>query len=504
MMSKAEEPRTGIALPSTFRGRSSTEFARAVLADAVRSYDADLAQAIESSRQWRSQYPGAFRALTALSASSPTCAVGIAGAGLRRANALARYLAGDGTDTVLADDAWRAETTTFTSQVVRGSAEPVTELRVPFGDTVLSGAALRAKLVDWRNRGIVEPSFVAALERVVDNPKWLALPGHQVVVVGADSEMGPYSMLTQWGADVLAVDLPDAARWNSITARAEAGAGSVTYPFGPAGAGADVRRDFGGLLEWIYANTSKRKKLVFGMYAYADGRAHVEVTLATDLIAADLLANRSNVTLAYLATPTDCYAVKADVMAEARRRWASRGAKGPLEDVLRFTSRSALFRPNYLDEVVDFEGNHWGLADTQIRIQGPNYALAKRLQRWRGIVTRASGANVSFNVAPASWTESVTKNQFLASAYHGAKRFGVEIFEPQTASALLAAKLVHDVFVPAAVDAKDNPVELFYEGAAHGGLWRLPFEPGSALGLATAVGALSNRPRFLERRLRRS
>ena len=62
--------------------------------------------------------------------------------------------------------------------------------------------------------------------------------------------------------------------------------------------------------------------------------------------------------------------------------------------------------------------------------QGPNYALAKRLQRWRATVARDGGATVSMNVAPPTRTRSVTKNRVLAAAYAGAGRFGVEVFEP--------------------------------------------------------------------------
>ena len=468
-------PHAGITLPVTSPRGGTTLFATAVLADAVRGFDADLAQTIESSRRWRHEYTDAFRAMTAVSASAPVAAVGIAEAGLASAHNLMRFISG-------AADAG------FESDVVRGTRDAVHTLRVPFGNEVLEGEALRAQLRDWRDRGIVEPSFVTAIDAVIDNPQWLSLPGHQTVVVGAGSELGPYLPLIDWGADVLAIDLPGADRWRRIVQQAKDGAGTVTYPTGPAGPGVDVSRNFSGVLNWIYANTSKRKKLVFGMYAYADGRAHVEVTLAADVIAVDLLQNRPKTTLAYLATPTDCFAVKADVMAEARRRWAARGRRAAGQELLRIATRSALMRPNYCDEVVDRDGNHWGLADTLISAQGPNYALAKRLQRWRGVVTRNSGQRISFNVAPASWTRSVTKNAILASAYHGAGRFGVEIFAPDTARTLMAAKLVSDLFAPVAVEPNVNPEELFYEGAAHGGLWRQPFEPLSVLSLAAAQG----------------
>src|SRR5262249_58457670 len=77
--------------------------------------------------------------------------------------------------------------------------------------------------------------------------------------------------------------------------------------------------------------------------------------------------------------------------------------------------------------------------------QGPNYALAKRLQRWRAAFARDGGATVSLNVAPPTRTKSVVQNRLLAAAYAGAHRFGVEIFEPATCKVLMAALLVHDL-----------------------------------------------------------
>ncbi len=73
-----------------------------------------------------------------------------------------------------------------------------------------------------------------------------------------------------------------------------------------------------------------------------------------------------------------------------------------------------------------------GVNDSLVPQQGPNYALAKRLQRWRAAVAREAGTTVSLNVAPPTRTRSVVKNRALAAAYAGAHRFGVEVFEPAT------------------------------------------------------------------------
>ena len=119
--------------------------------------------------------------------------------------------------------------------------------------------------------------------------------------------------------------------------------------------------------------------------------------------------------------------------------------------------------------------------------QGPNYALAKRLQRWRATVARRDGALVSMNVAPPTRTKSVVKNRALAAAYAGAHRFGVEVFEPATSNVLMAALLVHDLHTGGG-PKHEHPWQDEAYAAAHGGLWRAPYAPRSALGLAALLG----------------
>ena len=124
-------------------------------------------------------------------------------------------------------------------------------------------------------------------------------------------------------------------------------------------------------------------------------------------------------------------------------------------------------------------------------MQGPNYALAKRIQRWRATAARRDGQLVSFHVAPSTRTRSVVKNRALAAAFAGAHRFGVEVFEPDTANTLMAALLVHDLST--ATPAHEHPWQDEAYAAVHGGLWRAPYEPRSALGLAAVLGYASAR-----------
>lgn len=192
--------------------------------------------------------------------------------------------------------------------------------------------------------------------------------------------------------------------------------------------------------------------------------------MAVDALGEHLRQRRDDITLAGLATPTDSFAVPADAMAESRARWQRRSARARIGNVL-LAGRG--LSPNY-------PAGSPPICDGLLPIQGPNYALAKRILRWRSALARSEGTPVSFGVAPSTRTRSVTSNRLLAAAYAGAHIFDVEIFEPATASKLMAILLVHGL-------RKPHPADEAY-AAAHGGLWRVPFRPRSALPLAAVRG----------------
>ena len=202
---------------------------------------------------------------------------------------------------------------------------------------------------------------------------------------------------------------------------------------------------------------------------------------AVDALTMRLQAERRDLALAFLATPTDVFAVPADAVAQSARAYAGRSAANKLgRGLLRSLSGGRLLRPAYPP------GSDPGICDSLVAQQGPNYALAKRLQRWRATVARDGGPAVSMNVAPPTRTRSVTRNRVLAAAYAGAGRFGVEVFEPATTRALMAALLVHDLY--AGPPAARHPWQDEAYAAAHGGLWRMAYTPRSALTLAALLG----------------
>ena len=221
--------------------------------------------------------------------------------------------------------------------------------------------------------------------------------------------------------------------------------------------------------------------LVLGNYVYADGAANVRLSTAVNALTVRLQAGREDVTLAFLATPTDVFAVPAEAVAQSVRAYTTRSPATKLAALpLRALSGGRLLRRAYLP------GADPGINDSLVAQQGPNYALAKRVQRWRATVAREAGTTVSMNVAPPTRTRSVMKNRLLAAAYAGAHRFGVEVFEPATCKVLMAALLVHDLHTGGPSSA--HPWQDEAHAAAHGGLWRIAYAPRSALGLAAAMG----------------
>ena len=453
--------------------RSTTATGRAILADAARAADVELAGRIEACGSWRREYAPLLRALTAL-AAEPERARAIARAGLDSMRARLVLEDGDG-DTPLAHALQATpEAKAPGSGEIQGSGTPAARLEVPYRGRMLHGRKLLAQLERWSDDGIVEQSFARAIADVAEHPEWLGLPGRSAVLIGAGSEIGPLEPLCAWGAEVLAIDVPDRRVWQRIHDVARRGSGTVRMPVaGDGKTGIDIVADLPSANAWLAENLNGAEP-VLGMYAYADGGAHVLLTGAFDALAARYPASA----LAYLATPTDAYVVPLATAERARAAYDARRARRIAQAPLKLLSGGRLYRPAYAEPVP--------VADALIEQQGPNYALAKRLQRWRGIAAEQAGQRVSFNVAPATWTRSVTKNRVLAAAYAGAGHFGIEIFEPATTRTLMAALLVHDLST-AAPPARP-PEELFSDGAAHGGLWTAAYEPRSALGIAALAG----------------
>jgi hypothetical protein len=502
----SSEELAGVVFPALPDGRRSTSaLGRAVVADALSTVDPAGALGAEHETNWRSGYLVHFRRLIEAGLSSKAAWLAIAREGLGSLYARMRVVSPGGDEaglrSVLTDPAPRS----FATATVHGTGEAEGEFSLPYHGERLRGDALARRLDAWVAAGVIEPTCADAIRAVAAHPEWLRLPGRTVAVLGAGAEIGPLPVLLGWGARVAGVDLPHSPLWDRVLRTARGAGGTLLVPVtaepagrgGPGGGDPEGQGDLGGqgdlerrggldlvgdvpaAADWLAGIGGP---LVLGNYVYADGAANVRVSAAVDALTVRLQAARDDLALAFLATPTDVYAVGADAVAQSARAYAARSAGAKLAGrPLRTLSGGRLLRRAYLP------GTDPGISDNLVSQQGPNYALAKRLQRWRATLARDGGATVSLNVAPPTRTRSVVRNRALAAAYAGAHRFGVEVFEPATCKVLMAALLVHDLHTGGG-PAHAHPWQDEAYAAATGGLWRIAYAPRSALGLAALLG----------------
>jgi hypothetical protein len=473
--------------------RSTSALGRAVISDALRRTDPAGALGAEQETNWRSGYLTHFRRLIEAGLSSPDAALAIAADGLGSVHGRMRAVQGDGEEAGLDGLLTRPARHRFATATVQGTEQAEAELSLPYRGERLRGDDLARRLDAWVAAGIIEQSCADAVGTVAAHPEWLSLPGRTVAVLGAGSEIGPLPVLLRWGATVAGIDLAQRRIWERVLQAARASAGMLLVPVnsGEAGAGAepggetadragaDLVTEVPELADWLAGLDGS---LVLGNYVYADGAANVRVCSAADALTLRLQAARDDVALGFLATPTDVFAVPADAVAQSVRAYAGRPFAVKLASrPLRTLSGGRLLRRAYRPDADP------GINDSLVAQQGPNYALAKRLQRWRASVARDRGSTVSLNVAPPTRTRSVVKNRALAAAYAGAHRFGAEVFEPDTCRVLMAALLVHDLNTGGG-PVHAHPWQDEAYAAAHGGLWRIAYAPRSALGLAALLG----------------
>ena len=460
------EETSGVVIPAGADGRrSSTALGRAVVAGALRPVDPAGADAAAAEPAWRTNYPAHFRRLVEAGLPSREDWLRIAGSGLDAAYGQLRVVLPGGAEGPLSAALTAPAGRALRTEEVAGTAEPERELVLPWRGQRLRGDEIRRQVEAWIAAGVAEPSLAGAVEDVLAHPGWLRLEGTTVAALGAAAEMAPLAPLLRWGATVAAVDLPRPALWERLRRTARDSAGTLLVP----GAGADLLTEVPAIAEWLGGVAGR---LVLGNYAYADGTLHLRVSAAADVLARRLQEHRDDLALAFLATPTDVFAVPPEAVAAATDGHGRRPNRS-----LRTLSRGRLYRPPYPDGPVN---------DSLIPQQGPNYALVKRIQRWRAAVAREAGATVSFHVAPSTRTRSVVSNRALRAAFDGAHHFGVEVFEPATSSTLLAALLVHDLSTAPAPAA--HPWQDEARTAVHGGLWRTPYAPRSVLPIAAVRG----------------
>ena len=406
-MSGSNATEQGVQFPLEDGRRSSTATGRKILARAAAAVDEGLARDIEAEADWRKSYVHLLRDLVQAGIPSAERATGVAEAGLRAMRDEMVFVRHD--EELPLPDAFESYTEeAFDTVEVIGEGKRGTELSIPYRGDRLTGESLLDQLEAWERIGAIEPSCNEAIRDVMAHPDRLDLSDLKVVVLGAASEMGPLQTLLGWGAHVIAVDLPRPDLWERIVsvARERAGRLSIPVPRGFTGdideavqvAGMDLTVNAPETRTWIDGFDGE---LTIGNYVYADGATFVRLESAVDVMLTDLAERRGSMPLAHLATPTDVYAVPSEVVngAVAKRR---SGLRGVAHGATRTLTARRLYVDNYRETYFDEGGRTWGISDCLVSQQGPNYALAKNMQRWRATVSRNGGSITSANLAPAT------------------------------------------------------------------------------------------------------
>eukprot|EP00730_Choanoeca_flexa_P018259 TRINITY_DN8871_c0_g3_i1.p1 TRINITY_DN8871_c0_g3~~TRINITY_DN8871_c0_g3_i1.p1 ORF type:complete len:779 (+),score=232.77 TRINITY_DN8871_c0_g3_i1:30-2366(+) len=502
----------GIQFPADSTGKRSTSaVGQAVMAMSVLQTDPSAAVACLKEKNWRFGYAKHFIKNVEVSLKNPETALKVAEDGLEYLHNTFEF----GRDGKVMSLATAMETITDSfpgTMTIKGKAQrkqvyDVPYRRAPYPEVSdlenLVGGDLKKQLDKWVEQGTIEPSCRDAIAAVADNDKWVDLSDKYFVLLGAGSAMGPYLVLMALGANVIAIDLDRPNIWERLITIARESAGTLIFPTKKpvaelkddaalfANAGGNLFTDTPEICNWL-KELMPAEEFIVGGYAYLDGERHVRVSLAMDAIKAGVIAGRTTTTtLAYLCSPTDVFVVDSETRAAAKHNLKTTGgAVGVMASVMRVFMKKAC-TSNVLPEVTADNGDVFAINDGIVVQQGPNYALAKRLQHWRAMLARSQGSRVSSNIAPSTATASVVHNRSFAAAYGGWKYFpAYEVQFQETSNAVMGALLIHDVCNPASkvnvsYDLR-NPLELFKIGSFHGGIWRCGYKVGS-IGEAAAM-----------------
>uniref|UniRef100_A0A7S1CE12 Uncharacterized protein n=1 Tax=Bicosoecida sp. CB-2014 TaxID=1486930 RepID=A0A7S1CE12_9STRA len=321
--------------------------------------------------------------------------------------------------------------------------------------------------------------------------------------------MGPYRTLIRHGANIIAVDIPRDGMWRELIALARNSPGTLHVPClkpkddkrsdaefaafvedsaaagtkeGDAAvasvAGCDLLGQTPEIKNWVL-EVSEGHRIVIGNHTYLDGELHVRLSIAADAIIAACQQARKrtkDVGCAFLCSPTDVFLHPPEAVEHAKRNHRN----APLWQKL--VAPLFKMKVNARKPVKCDDGEERTAVDGLVIEQGPNYALAKRIQHWRVMVSRHEGYFASSNIAPSTATASVLSNKIFAVAYRGQAKFAaMEIVYQELSKAVMGGLLIHDVrnadsaAQPQNKVKLDHPMETFGEGAFHGGVWRTPF-----------------------------
>jgi hypothetical protein len=485
--SKKKEIPDGVYFPCTdSKGkRSTTVIGKRILSIAFAAVDTKAAGALrdEKDNKWRYGYQKHVAKAVNMMASSKAAALAMAKAGLDCVKDTMLFIR-DGDESISVGAAMLEGK--FTGSFETGTVAGRGTLTNPQsrGD-----AGFLKQLRGFVESGNMEASCEQSVQSVLEHPEWLDLRGVSFIMLGATSEMGPLSFLLERGATVVAVARSgkDAKKWQPLLDMAASSPGTLIYPTTDGIPGADCLTQAPELANWLSA-LDLGSRVYIGCYIYLDGESFVRASAAMDAIACAVTARRKArfpshplCGLAYIETPSNYHAIPAHC------KTISRGylKNAPIWQKLLLTM--GMLKPLKFvsdEKLMPIGGTPAVLMDGLIAVQGPNYALAKLMQRWRIILARSNGQLVSVNVGPATATSSVMHVRTVATALKQCHIFKPQLlFQPDIVKNVLSLLLVRDVQDRKALAQPTtpigNPLELIADQAWHGGIWTTAYTADS-------------------------
>lgn len=454
----------------------STALGRHILAAAANQNE--ITARIAGTKNWRKDYLPFFRNVAKLELINSHSALDIASRGL--AEFERSVLTDDGKVLVEAvRDAWRNSKDAVALVVVTGS-----------------GSVIKPKInaEKYVAQHLAEPGVIDALK----NFKLDSIGENLLIALAGGAEYSPARTWLEWGGSVAVVARAREDLWQELISLARSTAGTLYVPVlksKVAGldiqqlsdselakiAGLDLTQDYEAIAGWLsmLARTENRR-LVLGSYAYAPGSKHIEVQAVQHALARAMTEAlpKSRVVLTWLATPTDSYVVPGEFSSDINLRFAKRSLGTKLRDAMYMVKKHQpeLFK--------DETGRSLAIIDSTSSLQGPSYALAKRVQRWLAYQQVYADRNVAYLVSPPAKTQSVLGVRILRATYAGSPKFGLIPFEVKDAVDLSAALLICVLNEPKRL----SPMASYLDLAVHGGLWRLIYRPNDAWRASTFRG----------------
>lgn len=524
----------GLSFPVDAKGERSTSLVgKNIIAAAMRGAHTDdseeAALKCEKEKVWRFKYSAHYMKMVKLSAMSPEAALGVSQAGLDYMHANFDFIDPVTKESTKFDKYMKQNTgskgRSFKTGELQGEGPKVAKpLIVPYKGKNLSEASLKKQLDKWAEYGTIERDAADAIGAMAE--KDLDLTDEVFVLVGAGSAMGPYSKLLEHGATVVCIDIPSSMgpravdMWKRLFDTARKSKGKILFPMRADSKEQSSYASEEDLISVVGCNLTEQpaeianwlnsicpgKRLTVGNYTYLDSDLHVKLSLAADSIMKYLGEQRPDTNIAFLCTPTDIHVVTDEAYKVAKKNYGFHPGR-LLEGLIQVLSMGKLLKKNALPPLKTNTNTTIKVVDGLSVAQGPNYALAKRIQHWRCMVAYQNGhGRVSSHVAPSTATLSVVSNKTFGWAYGGMPYFKpYEIFQAETTNALMAAVLIYDVTNKnSGADPKNKakyniqtPLEIFRLCSLHGGVWRAAYKVDSIGEVSVIIHFLGGPKMFL-------